>query len=89
MTAPIAPTPADMPAPYRIAPDTWVIPELVAGPPDTVVPLNSMVIRGPEPIVVDTGARRVRVGLGSVGPVPVRPVGSTSVVMTKSPATVL
>jgi flavorubredoxin len=55
MTAPVAPTPADMPAPYRIAPDTWVIPELVAGPPDTVVPLNSMVITGAEPVIVDTG----------------------------------
>jgi flavorubredoxin len=41
--------------PYRIAPDTYVIPELVDGPPGTVVPLNSMVITGAEPVIVDTG----------------------------------
>ena len=38
-----------------VAPDTWVIPELVPGPPGTVVPLNSMVITGAEPVIVDTG----------------------------------
>src|SRR5205085_2842652 len=41
--------------PYRIAPDTWVVPELVAAEPGTVVPLNSMVIAGAEPVIVDTG----------------------------------
>ena len=48
---------ADVRDPYRIAPDTWVIPELVPGPPgtDTVIPLNSMVIAGAEPVIVDTG----------------------------------
>lgn len=48
---------ADLREPYRIAPDTWVIPELVPGPPgtDTVVALNSMVITGAEPVIVDTG----------------------------------
>ncbi len=48
-------TPADMQEPYRIAPDTWVISEIVAGPPGTFVPLNSMVIAGAEPVIVDTG----------------------------------
>jgi flavorubredoxin len=38
-----------------VAPDTYVIPELVAGPPGTYVPLNSMVITGAEPVIVDTG----------------------------------
>jgi flavorubredoxin len=62
MTTATAPHPthggtADIREPYRIAPDTWVIPELVPGPPgtDTVVPLNSMVIAGAEPVIVDTG----------------------------------
>ncbi|MFN0026123.1 MAG: MBL fold metallo-hydrolase [Acidimicrobiales bacterium] len=41
--------------PYRVAPDTFVIPELVPGPPGTVVALNSMVITGREPVIVDTG----------------------------------
>ena len=46
---------AVMPDPYKIAPDTWVIPELVAAGPDAVVPMNSMVIAGAEPVIVDTG----------------------------------
>lgn len=46
---------ADIRDPYRVAADTWVIPELVPAEPGTVVPLNSMVITGSEPIIVDTG----------------------------------
>ena len=42
-------------APYRVAPDTYVIPELVPGPPGAYVTLNSMVITGAEPVIVDTG----------------------------------
>lgn len=42
-------------APYRVAPDTFVIPELVPGPPGAFVTLNSMVITGAEPVIVDTG----------------------------------
>lgn len=42
-------------APYRVAPDTFVIPELVPGPPGAYVALNSMVITGAEPVIVDTG----------------------------------
>ncbi|MFN0091744.1 MAG: MBL fold metallo-hydrolase [Acidimicrobiales bacterium] len=49
------PTPANLPDPYRIAPDTWVVPELAPGPEGTVIPLNSMVITGAEPVIVDTG----------------------------------
>lgn len=41
--------------PYTIAPDTWIIPETVPATPGTVVPINSMVITGAEPIIVDTG----------------------------------
>ena len=48
-------SPVGVNAPYRVAPETWVIPELVAGPPGTYVSLNSMVITGAEPVIVDTG----------------------------------
>jgi len=41
--------------PYRIAPDTWVIPEVLPAAPGTVVPVNSLVIKGAEPVIVDTG----------------------------------
>ena len=46
---------ADIRDPYRVAPDTWVIPEIVPGPPGTIVPMNSMVITAAEPVIVDTG----------------------------------
>ena len=45
----------DIRDPYRVAPDTWVIPEIVPGPPGTVIALNSMVITAAEPVIVDTG----------------------------------
>lgn len=48
-------SPADLRDPYRVAPDTWVIPEIVPGPPGTIVALNSMVITAAEPVIVDTG----------------------------------
>jgi flavorubredoxin len=41
--------------PYRIAQDTWVIPETLPAAPGTIVPVNSMVITGSEPVIVDTG----------------------------------
>lgn len=41
--------------PYRIAADTWVIPQLEPGGPDTIISVNSMVIAGTEPVIVDTG----------------------------------
>jgi flavorubredoxin len=47
--------PADIREPYRVAPDTWVIPEIVPGPPGTIVALNSMIITAEEPVIVDTG----------------------------------
>jgi hypothetical protein len=41
--------------PIEIAPETFLIPNLApAG--DVFVPVNSLVIRGDEPVVVDTGA---------------------------------
>lgn len=49
------PAPVGVQAPYQVAPDTFVIPELVPGPPGTYVALNSMVITGAEPVIVDTG----------------------------------
>jgi len=42
--------------PVRIAPETWLIPNLAAAGPDQYLPVNSMLIRGSEPIICDTGA---------------------------------
>ena len=42
--------------PVPVAPDTWLIPDLAAAEPGTYVPVNSMLIRGAEPILVDSGA---------------------------------
>lgn len=39
-----------------IAPETFLVPNLAPGGPGTYVPVNSMVIRGSEPVIVDTGA---------------------------------
>jgi flavorubredoxin len=43
-------------APQLIAPETWLIPNLAPAGEDLYLPVNSMVIRGTEPIIVDTGA---------------------------------
>lgn len=42
--------------PFAIAPETFVIPNLAPGGPGVYVPVNSMLIRGTEPVIVDTGA---------------------------------
>ena len=42
--------------PLHVAADTWLIPNLAPGEPGTYVPVNAMLIRGAEPVVVDTGA---------------------------------
>ncbi|ELS54831.1 MBL fold metallo-hydrolase [Streptomyces viridochromogenes] len=42
--------------PYRIAPETYVIPQLLEAPPVGMFYVNSMVITGTEPVLVDTGA---------------------------------
>jgi flavorubredoxin len=42
--------------PHLVAPDTYLIPNLYQAGPDTFLPVNSMVMLGKEPIVVDTGA---------------------------------
>ncbi len=57
-TAPAVPALPELPAtePYRIAPDTYLIPNLFPAEPGTFVPMNSLVILAEEPIVVDTGA---------------------------------
>jgi flavorubredoxin len=49
-------TPVPTTAPVEIAADTWLIPNLAPAEPGTYVPVNSMLIRGEEPIIVDTGA---------------------------------
>jgi flavorubredoxin len=48
----------DLPAvePQRIAPDTFLVPNLVAAEPGTYVSVNTLVILAEEPVVVDTGA---------------------------------
>jgi flavorubredoxin len=43
-------------APVKVAPDTYLIPNLAAAEPGTYVPVNSLVVLGEEPILVDTGA---------------------------------
>ena len=50
------PTPVPAVAPHRIADDTWLIPNLYAAGPGIFLPVNTMVIRGEQPIIVDTGA---------------------------------
>jgi flavorubredoxin len=49
---------ANVPAtrPHPIAADTWLIPNLAPAGPGLFLPVNSMVIRGREPVIVDTGA---------------------------------
>ena len=42
--------------PQLIAPDTFLIPNLAPAGPDMLLHVNSMVIRGQEPVIVDTGA---------------------------------
>lgn len=42
--------------PHLIADDVWLIPNHAPAGPDLLLPVNTMVIRGAEPIVVDTGA---------------------------------
>ena len=43
-------------SPVPVAPETFLIPNLAAAGPDVFVPVNSLLIRGEEPIIVDTGA---------------------------------
>lgn len=42
--------------PVPLGPETWLIPNLAAAGPDTYLPVNSLLIRGNEPVIVDTGA---------------------------------
>jgi flavorubredoxin len=41
--------------PYRIAADTWIIPQIEPVGPGLFASINSMVISGSEPVIVDTG----------------------------------
>jgi flavorubredoxin len=51
------PAPPVVQAPYQVAAGTWVVPQLVPASPGTLAAINSMVIAGAEPVIVDTGAR--------------------------------
>ena len=42
--------------PQLVAPETWLIPNLAPAGEGLFLPVNSMVIRGAEPVIVDTGA---------------------------------
>jgi flavorubredoxin len=42
--------------PYEVAPETFVIPWLLPAPPIGLLCMNSLVIRGAEPVIVDTGS---------------------------------
>lgn len=49
---------ADVPTttPQQIAPETWLIPNLAPAGEGVYLPVNTMLIRGAEPVIVDTGA---------------------------------
>jgi len=42
--------------PYEVADETFVIPWILPAPPVGLFPMNSLVIRGAEPVIVDTGS---------------------------------
>jgi flavorubredoxin len=42
--------------PFEVAPETFVIPNLAPAGPGLFVPVNAMLIRGAEPVIIDTGA---------------------------------
>jgi flavorubredoxin len=42
-------------APQKVTDDTYLVTELVPAMPGTFVPISSVVITGPEPVIVDTG----------------------------------
>lgn len=46
--------------PHPVGPDTWLIPTLAAEPSGAFIGAHSLVIRGAEPAIVDTGAGLVR-----------------------------
>lgn len=48
--------PAPITEPQFLAPDTWLIPRLAPAGPKGYVYLNSLLIRGEEPVLIDTGA---------------------------------
>lgn len=48
--------PVPITSPVEIAPETFLIPNLVAPEPGAFLMVNSLVIRGEEPIIIDTGA---------------------------------
>jgi flavorubredoxin len=48
--------------PHQIAPETFVIPWVLEAPPVGYFPMNSLVIRAEEPVVIDTGSPADRQG---------------------------
>ena len=65
------------PQPLRVAEETFLVPNLVAAGPDANLLVSSMVIRGEQPVIVDTGApihreRWLEAVFGLVDPADVR-----------------
>jgi flavorubredoxin len=54
-------TPQTLPTtPHHVAGDTWLVPTVAAEPGGNFVAASSLVIRGAEPVIVDTGCSLVR-----------------------------
>jgi flavorubredoxin len=51
-----------VPAPYQVAEDTFLIPTFIDKWPPSILPVHSMVIRGAEPVIIDTGCEAARGG---------------------------
>jgi flavorubredoxin len=49
-----------VPAPYEVAEDTFLIPTFIDKWPPSILPVHSMVIRGAEPVIIDTGCEAAR-----------------------------
>jgi hypothetical protein len=53
-------TQTDRLTPYRVAEETFVIPWHLPAPPVGFFPMNSLIIRGKQPIIIDTGPPAIR-----------------------------
>ena len=62
MTSPLRPSAEPLLGPYQVAKETCVVPWVLEAPPVGLFPMNSMVIRGSQPVLVDTGAPANREG---------------------------
>lgn len=56
MTSTLHPPAQPLFEPYQVAQETFIVPWMLDAPPVGLFPMNSMVIRGHQPVLVDTGA---------------------------------